>query len=81
VIFTLRPLREADLTDAIAITVENFTIDGNTLGQYAAPQVRERLVSSFRCHEYAPRFLVAVKDDGEIIGVAGWGKLEFASRT
>jgi predicted N-acetyltransferase YhbS len=79
--FTLRPLRITDLTDAIAITVENFTIDGNTLGQYAAPRVRERLASSFRHHEYAPRFLVAVNDDGKIIGVAGWGKLEIASRT
>jgi len=81
VIFTLRPLRDTDLTDATAITVANFTIDGNTLGQYAVPRVRERLAGSFRHHEYAPRFLVAVKEDGEIIGVAGWGKLEFASRT
>ncbi len=80
-LFTLRPLRDTDLTDAVAITVENFTIDGNALGQYAAPRVRERLASSFRQHEYAPRFLVAVKEDGELIGVAGWGKLEFASRT
>ena len=74
-------MRDMDLTDAIAITVENFTIDGNALGQYAAPRVRERLASGFRHHEYAPRFIVAVKEDGEIIGVAGWGKLEFASRT
>ncbi|MDS4026423.1 MAG: GNAT family N-acetyltransferase [Candidatus Contendobacter sp.] len=79
--FTLRPLRDTDLGDAIAITVENFTIDGNTLGQYAISRVRERLASGFRYHEYAPRFIVAVKDDGKIIGVAGWGKLEFASRT
>jgi len=79
--FTLRPLRDTDLTDAIAITAENFTIDGNALGQYAAPRVRERLASGFRHHEYAPRFLVAVKEDGAIMGVAGWGKLEFASRT
>lgn len=79
--FTLRPMQDTDLTDAIAITVENFTIDGNTLGQYAIPRVRERLASGFRNNEYAPRFIVAVKEDGEIIGVAGWGRLEFASRT
>ena len=77
--FTLRPMRDTDLTDAIAITVENFTIDGNALGQYAAARVRERLLSGFYHHEHAPRFIVAVKEDGEIIGVAGWGKLEFAS--
>lgn len=74
-------MQDTDLADAIAITVENFTIDGNTLGQYAIPRVRERLASGFRNSEYAPRFIVAVKEDGKIIGVAGWGKLEFASRT
>ena len=79
--FTLRPLQATDLSDATTITVENFTIDGNTRGQYAAARVRERLLSGFCHHEYAPRFIVAVKEDGEIIGVAGWGKLEFASRT
>ena len=79
--FTLRPMQTMDLPDATTLTVESFTIDGTTLGQYAATRVRERLASSFRHHEYAPRFIVAVKEDGELIGVAGWGKLEFASRT
>lgn len=79
--FILRPMQDTDLTNAIAITVENFTIDGNTLGQYAVPRVRQRLASGFCKNEYAPRFIVAVKEDGEIIGVAGWGRLEFASRT
>ncbi len=80
-IFTLRPMQDTDLTDAIAITVENFTIDGNMLGQYAVSRVRERLASSFYHGEYAPRFIVAIKGNEKIIGVAGWGKLEFASRT
>ena len=72
---------EADLTDAVAITVDNFTREGSAQGQYAPPRVRERLASGFAPNDYAPRFIVAVKGDGEIIGVAGWGRLDFASRT
>ncbi len=79
--FTLRPMQEMDLVAAVAITVESFSSDGGTLGQYAAPRVRERLLSGLRASEYAPRFIVALQDDGTVIGVAGWGKLEFASRT
>lgn len=66
------------LTNAIAITVENSTIDGNTLGQYAIPRVRQRLASGFCKNEYAPRFIVVVKDDG-MVRDCGWGRLEFAS--
>lgn len=66
---------------AVAMTVDSFTVDGHALGQYAAPRVQERLLSGLRVSEYAPRFIVAQKTDGGLIGVAGWGRLEFASRT
>lgn len=74
-------MQSADLAHAVAMTVENFSVDGNALGQYAAPRVQERLTSGLSGDDAAPRFIVAAKDDGVIVGVGGWGKLDFASRT
>lgn len=79
--FAIRPMEVADLADAADIVVANFAVDGNPVDQYALPRVRERLAGNFRRDEHAPKFVVAAIEDGRIVGVAGWGKLEFASRT
>jgi len=79
--FAIRPMENADLADAADIVVANFAVDGNPVDRYALPRVRERLAGSFRRDEHAPKFVVAVNEGERIVGVAGWGKLEFASRT
>ena len=79
--FVLRSMREEDLPDAVAITTENFAQDGKRTARYEPARVRERLASSFAGDDFAPRFVVAVKHDGELVGVAGWGRIEIATAT
>lgn len=76
----IRELGDLDLSEAIRLIVDSFTVEGNMPGQYSIQRVRERLVASYEKNDYAPRFIIA-ELEGRIVGIAGFGKLEIASRT
>lgn len=79
--YSIIPLEDRHYSQAIDVLVNSFTVDGYTPDQYSIQRVRKRIIANFDDGFNAPRFLVAVDNNNNVIGVAGSQKMDFASKT